>query len=123
MTAPTSINPAGAITGSFGAHGFLRAPDGTFTTFDPPGSTETMPASINPAGVITGFWTHTGHFGVPRGFVRSSDGIITVFDVPGAIERTPTSINPAGIITGGYAGASVGGGFLRIPHGNDKDKK
>src|SRR5690349_13687253 len=35
------INPAGAITGftrdaNFARHGFLRAPDGTFTIFDDP---------------------------------------------------------------------------------------
>ncbi len=43
-TFPSSINPAGAITGliidaNFVFHGFLRARDGVFTTFDPPGST------------------------------------------------------------------------------------
>jgi hypothetical protein len=27
---------------------------GTFTTFDPPGSVETVPYAINPGGVITG---------------------------------------------------------------------
>ena len=37
-TNPTAINPDGAITGyysdvSFVTHGFLRAPDGTITTF------------------------------------------------------------------------------------------
>lgn len=72
--------------------------------------------------MITGFWTHTGHFGVARGFVRSSDGIVSVFDVPGSIATTPTGINPAGIITGAYAGASVGGGFLRIPRHNDEEE-
>src|SRR5579872_4942869 len=40
---PLSINPANAITGyyldaSFVAHGFLRSPDGTVTTFNPPGA-------------------------------------------------------------------------------------
>jgi hypothetical protein len=40
-TFPNSINPAGAITGryfdaNFVAHGFVRAPDGTITTFDAP---------------------------------------------------------------------------------------
>jgi hypothetical protein len=35
-------------------HGFLRSDDGTFTTFNGPGSIFTFPASINPAGAITG---------------------------------------------------------------------
>src|SRR5260370_36173996 len=44
LEAVNGINPAGAITGwyfeaNFVGHGFLRAPDGTITTFDPPGST------------------------------------------------------------------------------------
>ncbi len=30
------------------------AQESTFTTFDPPGSTQTTPYSINPAGAITG---------------------------------------------------------------------
>ena len=41
-TVASSINAAGAITGSyfdvnFISHGFLRAPEGAFTTFDVPG--------------------------------------------------------------------------------------
>ena len=52
---PSGINPSGTITGTYitGSlvfHGFLRAPDGTFTTFDPPGSTFTVPTGINAAG-------------------------------------------------------------------------
>ena len=46
-TAPYSINPAGAITGVYDDgtrnHGFLRAPDGTFTTFDIPGAVRIRP--------------------------------------------------------------------------------
>jgi hypothetical protein len=55
FTLATSINPTGAITGSYFdastvQHGFLRSDDGTFTTFNGPGSIFTFPASINPAG-------------------------------------------------------------------------
>src|SRR6267378_910562 len=63
-TQPKSINAKGAITGSYNdanfvLHGFLRAPDGSFTTFDPPGSEGsrfgpgTGVAAINGAGEIT----------------------------------------------------------------------
>src|SRR5215467_4453836 len=60
QTAATSINPAGAITGSYmdatvgHTHGFLRARDGTITAFDVPGGSGTFPQSINPARAITG---------------------------------------------------------------------
>lgn len=42
-TSPSGINPAGAITGNYSdanfvEDGFLRANNGTLTTFDPPGS-------------------------------------------------------------------------------------
>ena len=41
-TSPSSINDLGVITGSYYdangfSHGFLRSPDGKFTTFDVPG--------------------------------------------------------------------------------------
>ena len=56
-TIPEDINPAGVITGvysdaNFVAHGFLRAPDGAFTTIDAPGAGTnfqgTFAVSINP---------------------------------------------------------------------------
>jgi hypothetical protein len=60
-TFPSSINPAGAITGiycvpNFVCHGFLRASNGTFATFDVPGAVNGFfsPFSINPAGAIAG---------------------------------------------------------------------
>ncbi|SRR5713226_5265785 len=118
-TRPSSINPAGAITGSytdasFGGHGFLRAPDGAFTTFDPPGSAGTIPQSINPAGAITGGYEEAS-FGV-HGFLRAPDGTFTTFDLPGSIFTGPQSINPAGAIMGHYQDASFKvHGFLRSP--------
>jgi hypothetical protein len=68
---PESINPAGAITGWYfdatRSHGFLRAPDGTITSFDPPGSTGTVATAINPSGVVTGLFNDVN--GVFHGFV------------------------------------------------------
>jgi hypothetical protein len=78
---PTGIAPDAAITGSFNDgftinHGFLRARDGTVTTFDAPcagtGFNQgTAPLGINPAGVIMGLYINAnyGHHGfllVPR---------------------------------------------------------
>ena len=121
-TNPTSINPAGAITGSYFdashvaqgflvGHGFLRAGDGTITTFDPPGSTYTQTNSINAAGAITGNYYDESF--VQHGFLRAGNGSFTTFDPPGAIGTAPSSINPAGAITGFYIDAGyVQRGFL-----------
>src|SRR6516162_9310960 len=90
---PSGINPSGTITGTYITgfypnppvfHAFLREPDGTFTTLDPPGSTgayvgffETPGGQqpINPAGAITG--TYFDASGVGHGFLRSSKGTVT----------------------------------------------
>src|SRR5260370_22296211 len=61
-TSANAINPQGAITGSYadagGApHGFLRARDGTFTTFGPLGGSPSInPVGINPGSAIVGFY-------------------------------------------------------------------
>jgi len=74
-TFPSGMNDSGAITGfirdaNAARHGFLRAPDGTFTVFDDPAagtcSTScgtigngqgTRAYAINPSGEIVGFYT------------------------------------------------------------------
>jgi hypothetical protein len=113
---PLAINPAGAVTGdytdaNFSVHGFLRARDGTITTFDAPGAVfGTLPTAINPAGVVTGLsLTQTsGH-----GFLRARDGTFTTFDAPGAVGTQPSGINPAGAVTGYYVDENAGvHGFL-----------
>jgi hypothetical protein len=100
-------------------HGFLRAPDGTFTTFDPPGSGATQAYGINPAGAITGYYCDA-RFQVCHGFLRAPDGTFTTFDPPGSFPYTlPYGNNSAGAITGRYYDASftIGHGFLRAPDG------
>ncbi len=124
-TFPTSINPAGVITGSYfdsGSimHRFVRDASGAITSFDPPGSsfiptsTISSPTSINPAGEITGSYTDSSL--QERGFVRDASGAFTSFDPPGSFSTDPTSINPAGEITGFYHDffdARVAHGFVR----------
>jgi hypothetical protein len=140
-TFPSSINPEGAVTGNYYdtncvSHGFLRASDGTLTTFDVPGSCTTtcfgtQPVVINPDGTILGIYTDSG--GNPHGFLLTSDGGFTSFDPPGAIASPFASccsygpdlaMNPAGVITGAYFqvinGAEFGGEyhvFVRAPDG------
>jgi uncharacterized membrane protein len=112
---PPSVNPAGAITGtyfdaSFVEHGFLRTRDGTFTTIDLPGAFFTEALAINPAGVIVGdFCNAVTCF---QGFLRTPDGTFTVINANAGIAG---GINPAGAIIGGAADGS--GAFLRSPDG------
>ena len=144
-TFPSGINPSGAITGftrdaNSARHGFLRAPDGTFTIFDDPGagtcSTScgtigpgqgTRAYAINPSGQIAGFYSdNTARC---HGYVRAANGTFTQIDAPDAgtgpfpqgtfpSEFTPAGINPAGVITGFYVDASsVQHGFVRAPTG------
>ena len=88
VTAAEGINLAGTIAGlyadaSFVFHGFLRAPDGTITTFDAPGAVNgTTPSGINPAGAIAGTYSDASFVG--HGFLRAPDGTITTFDPPGS---------------------------------------
>ena len=120
------INPAGEITGdscdAVTCHGFLRTPDGTITTFDPPGSTLTNGNGINPAGAITGNDVDAG--GVFHGYLRSPDGSFTIFDAPGAGTAANQGtggfgINPAGVIPGFYIDTNNAmHGFVRAKHGD-----
>ena len=128
---PYGINPGGAITGystdaSNVSHGFLRAPGGTFATFDVPGAGTgdgqgTFPGGINPNGAITGYYVDSSD--VFHGFVRAKDGTITPFDAPGVgtdpFQGTfPAGINPEGAITGDYLDSSyTNHGFLRDSNG------
>ncbi len=64
----------GYYSDSIQLRGFVRASDGTITTFDPLGSTNTIPGGINDWGVITGTYNDGSQ---QRGFVRASDGTIT----------------------------------------------
>jgi len=112
---PPSINPSGAIAGtysvsvpSFTEHGFLRERNGTLTTIDVPGSTFTEVLAINPAGTLI------GDFGNFQGFLRTPDGTFITTDFPGF----PVCINPAGTTAGTYTDASnVTHGFVRSPNG------
>lgn len=78
-TFPGAINPEGTIAGVYTDannenHGFLRAPDGTFTTFDPlgagPGDFQgTFPLGINAEGEVTGYYIDANNVG--HGFLRT----------------------------------------------------
>jgi len=129
-TTPSNINAAGVTFGwdmdtNYVFHGFLRAPDGTFTIIDAPGAgtgayqgtlapTET---ALNPAGAVTGPYADASN--ATHGYLRAQNGTIITFDVPGASQGTmPWGINAASATTGQYNDANgVSHGFLRSPHG------
>ena len=97
-TAPLAINQAGTVTGFYNdannvEHGFLRAIDGTITTFDAPGAQFTSPTSINSLGEITGTYCDTTGC---HGFLRAPDGEISSFDPESSASTSPFAINSAG---------------------------
>jgi hypothetical protein len=103
-TFPMGINPAGVITGTYTeagsgeGHGFLRARDGSFTTFDIPGAVNgTFPVGINDGGEVTGIYVDATL--AAHSFVRAPDGTFATFD-PGMVPNLSGIINPAGAITG-----------------------
>ena len=72
------INPAGTVAGFYVDdnnvyHGYVRTPEGEFSTFEAPGAGKgawqgTQPAAINPEGAITGYYTDKKN--AVHGFVR-----------------------------------------------------
>ena len=132
LTEALAINNAGTIAGVYldasnRAHGFVRAADGTITTFDVPGEGTlngqgvNSAYSINPKGEITGFYTDDAY--VYHGYLRARDGSFTTFDAPGAGTgegqgTLALDINPAGVIAGQYSdSSSVYHGFVRARDG------
>lgn len=109
---------------------FVRAPNGTFATFDaatyPPCCIWSFPSGINPAGAITG--SFNDGFSINHGFLRVRDGTVTTFDVPGAgIARNqgtaPLGITPVGEIMGLYIDANdARHGFLFLRRGDPIDR-
>lgn len=132
-TVATSINDWGAVAGQFQDssyvfHGFVRYPNGAFTTFDAPGAGTgafqgTLGESINPAGEIAGYYIDGNN--VSHGFLRRLDGVITNFDAPdagtGPDQGTFTgekSINPHGEVDGSFTDQNnVSHGFVRTADG------
>lgn len=124
------INQWGAIVGTYldannVYHGFIRSPQGQYTTIDAP-CADTTPQSyngtvaqgINDLGEITGFCVDAA--GDTHGFVRSPQGRFTEFDaLEPAVETVPLFINLEGA-TAGFVydnASSLFRAFLRYPNG------
>jgi hypothetical protein len=133
-TLPNAINDAGAITGVYydvnnEGHGFLRGPQGKFTTFDVPGGIIGVinPIALNLVGAIVGVYEDQN--GVFQPFLRHPDGTFTTWIVPGACQASSAtgcygsgafSINVFGTVAGGYednSGNFVDHGLVRSPEG------
>ena len=103
----------------------MRAKQGSFTTFDAPGSGSTLspglysalPPSINPAGAIAGTYFDASRN--EHGFLRDKSGALTTIDVPGAFFTEVLAINPSGVIVGDFCDQTTCfTGF--IPHSPDR---
>jgi hypothetical protein len=126
---PTSISEDGTIAGYYYVgsnvvHGFVRAPDGTITTFDPPGltqrSTQTFAYAINSKNAIVGKYSDSN--GKIHGFIRAADGAIARIDDPDGTEGTSANdINDEGTVVGWYIdGSGESHGYVRSTNGQFK---
>jgi uncharacterized membrane protein len=115
------INSAGQVVGTYGKHGrsgligFVSEPNGTITSFDPVGSTNTSPKAINASGQVVG-WYFDDNKKVWYGFLRHRDGTIISLEL--GEPTCPYSINAAGYIVGYYSNENGSHGFLRKPDGS-----
>jgi len=73
---------AGVIVGTGNNHSFMRAADGTFTMFDPPGTGTggSTANSINDDGVIAGSYSDANN--LSHGYIRAADGAFETVDEP-----------------------------------------
>lgn len=133
-TIPHAINSSGAIAGGYVdanevSHGFIRAANGTITTFDVKaagtsnvqgtegGFTRSGCNAFNDAGALTGSYIDGSN--VLHGFVRAANGAITTFDQPsGSYAFYPTSISVNGTMVAGFYQDSFGShSFTRSSNG------
>ena len=122
QTFATGINDGGTVMGLYldnsgAAHGFLRATDGTITSFNlPHGASSTELHAINNKNEIAGDYIDDADHS--HGFVRTSSGAIKTFDPPGANYTYGMSINDKGFVTGSYITDGNGlHSFLRAADG------
>jgi len=96
-------------------HGYIRAADGSFTTFTVQGSTYGMfDICIDQKYWISGDYADANN--VNHGFIRNRDGMITTFDPPGSIGTSVGNANANRQVAGEYEDSSgMSHGFLLTP--------
>ena len=117
-TLPTAASSTGYIVGYYGAEGkvirgFMRTPEGAFSTLDIPG-VWTTPSAVNAQGTAAGEYvdaTPSRH-----GFVLRRNGVLESFDPPTS-NLAVTGIASDGKVIGNYYDSSgtIGHGFVRNP--------
>jgi hypothetical protein len=117
------INVPTGGSGPIPGHSFLRASDGTYTIFDPPGAgpAGSGATAINDSGAVLGAYLDANL--IRHGYIRNTDGTFVIFDEPNAGQLAvslsifgtlPVDINSSGTIVGDYSdGAGNRHGFLR----------
>jgi uncharacterized membrane protein len=129
-TVAYAISAAGAVVGQYEDaktiyHGFVREPNGSFSTFSAPGA-GTKPGvgqgtyawDINGYGDTAGIYIDSSS--VYHGFLRSRDHHVTTFDPPGSVLTyvcEETCLSDAGIAGFYYDKNNVEHAFLREPDG------
>src|SRR6201999_131825 len=101
----------------FVPHAYLRAPDGTITSFDAPHAAQgTALGDMNKKGFATG--TAIDAQGVSHGFIRNANGKFTLFDAPDAELGTfGLYINDKNQIVGHTVGSDLKDrGFIRTAY-------
>ncbi|MBI4906163.1 MAG: hypothetical protein HY820_21190 [Acidobacteria bacterium] len=117
-TVLTGINDNGDIVGSFltnTEHGFLRDPNGNFTSIDRPGQ-GTRPSGVNNQRQITGY----SYGGKYNAFLYTVGGAFV--DIPAANNIQSAAINNVGQVLGkrydtAPSAGEIGVNFLRQPDG------
>jgi hypothetical protein len=136
-TSPAAINDLGVIAGSYSdatgfSHGFLRSPDGKFTTFDVPGvgGFGTTVRALNLEGAVVGIYTDS-NFSF-HAFLRSPQGKFTTWIGPdactgngaeGCFGSGASNANAFGVVAGGFEdnnGNFVHHGLVRNAEGKFK---
>ncbi len=103
LTVARGINNLGYVVGTFfdtQNRGFIRAPDGSITVIDFPGSVSTTLTGINDFGVIVGDYRTADDVLLRHGFYGTPGNLIS-FDIDGP-ETAPGGINNLGQIAGTY---------------------
>ena len=102
------VNAAGVVVGSYEDadgmnHGFIRSPDGSFTTIDVPDATDLQflfVNAINDNGVV--IFRAKAVDDIPRSYILFSGGVPHELRVPGSVSTVIRNINQDGSIIGYY---------------------
>lgn len=119
-TSPNAISDLGVVTGEYWdasgfGHGFIRSPEGKFTSFEVPGvgGYGTTPIAIDFEGAIVGYYTDANF--AFHAFLRKADGRFSTWVGPnectgngseGCYGSAASNINAFGAVAGGYEDAS-----------------